>query len=108
MSKLKASISCELAQCHIAKGSLEHASSYLIDVLGAIEPRPLAHKAALELAEVCLKLNQNSQAVSVCLQLLDSDAPVHIRQKTLKVLSTAYNRQKNYDNAALALSGQWK
>jgi tetratricopeptide (TPR) repeat protein len=106
--KLKALISYELAQCHIAKGSLEHASSYLIDVLGAIEPGPLANKAALELAEVCLKLDQNSQAVSVCQQLLDSDTPAQIRQKTLKLLATAYYRQKNYDKAALALSGQWK
>lgn len=106
--KLKASISYELAQCHIAKGSLQHASSYLIDVLGAIESGPLAHKTALELAEVCLKLDQNSQAVSVCLQLLDSGAPAGIKQQTLRVLATAYNQQKNYDKAALALSGQWK
>ncbi len=106
--QLKASISFELAQCHIAKENLEHASSYLIDVLGAIEPGPFAHRAALELAEVCLKLNQNSQAISVCLQLMDSNASAQIRQKTLRVLATAYNQQKNYDKAALALSGQWK
>lgn len=105
---LKASISFELAQCHIAKGNLEHASSYLIDVLGDIEPGPLAHRAALELAKVCLKLDQNSQAISVCLQLLDSNPSAQIRKKTLRVLATAYNRQKNYDKAALALSGQWK
>jgi tetratricopeptide (TPR) repeat protein len=106
--KLKASISYELAQCHIAKGSLEQASSYLIEVLGDIEPGPLAHKAALELAQVCLKLDQNSQAISVCMQLLDSGTPDQVKQKTLKVLSTAYYQQKNYDKAALALSGRWK
>jgi tetratricopeptide (TPR) repeat protein len=106
--KLKASISYELAQCHIEKGDLEHAGSYLIDVLGAVESGPFAHKAALELAEVCLKLDRNSQAVSVCQQLLDSRPSAQIRQKTLKVLAMAYSRQKNYDKAALALSGQWK
>jgi tetratricopeptide (TPR) repeat protein len=106
--KLKASISFELAQCHIATGRLEQASSYLIDVLGAAEPGPLAHEAALKLAEVCLKLDRNSQAISVCLQLLDSGAPDQVRQKTLKLLSSAYYQQKNFDKAALALSGRWK
>jgi hypothetical protein len=42
------------------------------------------------------------------LQLLDSGLSAEIKQKTLNVLAAAYNQQKNYDKAALALSGQWK
>jgi len=86
---------------------LEFAHKNLTEILISAAPGPLAHEITLELAEVCLKLGQNSQTVSVCLQLLDSAISDQIKQKTLKVLATAYNRQKKYDDAALALFGQW-
>jgi hypothetical protein len=70
-------------------------------------PGPLAHEIAVTLAEVCLKLGQDSQAQSVCLQILNLNPSAQIKQEVLNILATAYNRQKNYDKAALALSGQW-
>ena len=106
--QLNAKISFELAQCYIAKGDLERARSSLSKILSIVEPGSLAQDAALELADVCLKLRQGSQTISVCLQLLDSDIPTEARQKALKMLAAAYNQQKNYDKAALVLSGQWK
>ena len=51
-------------------------------------------------------LYQYSQAITVCKQLLDSEISIQIRQKALKVQVAAYNYQKNFDNAALALVGQ--
>jgi len=54
-----------------------------------------------------LKLGQNSQAISVCSQLLDLGPAEQIKQKALNILATAYTRQKNYDRAALALTGRW-
>jgi hypothetical protein len=30
------------------------------------------------------------------------------KQEILKMLAAAYNQQKNYDKATLALSGRWK
>ena len=62
----------------------------------------------MELADVCLKLGRGSQAVSVCLQLLESDVSEQKKQEILRMLAAAYNQQKNYDKATLALSGQWK
>jgi len=107
-SQLNAKISFELVQCHIAKGNLEFARGSLSEILGVVEPGPLAQRAALELADVCLKLGRGPQTITVCLQLLDSDIPTEIKRKTLKMLAEAYNQQKNYDKAALALSGRWK
>jgi tetratricopeptide (TPR) repeat protein len=105
-SQLKIRVSFELANCYIAKGDLKFAHKMLTEILISTAPGPLAHEVALELAQVCLKLGQNSQTVSVCLQLLDSAVSARIKQKVLKVLAAAYNRQKKYDDAALALLGQ--
>jgi len=106
--QLKAKMSLELADCDIEKGNFEPAREKLTKILVAIEAGPLAHEITLKLADVCLELDQNSQAESICLQLLDMEPPEQIKQKTLTLLSTAYNQQKDYDRAALALLGQWK
>ena len=107
-SQLNAEISFELAQCHIAKGNLESARSGLSEILGAVEAGPLAQQTAMELADVCLKIGRGSQAVSVCLQLLESDVSELKKQEILRMLAAAYNQLKNYNKATLALSGQWK
>ena len=86
---------------------LELARDSFSEVLRIVEPGALAEKTALELADICLKLEQSSQSVSVCLQLLDSDVSPQTKQRTLNMLAEAYTQQKDYDKAALALSGQW-
>lgn len=106
-SQLKARISFGLTKCYIAKGNLELARANLTEILVLVEPGPFAHDIALELANVCLKLGQNSQAISVCSQLLDLEPSERIKQGALNILATAYTRQKNYDSAALALLGRW-
>ena len=106
--QLEAEISFELALCHLAKGDLERARSSLSRILSMVEPGPLAQEAAQALSDVCIKLDQNAQAISVCLRLLDSDPPIEIRQNALKTLAAAYRERKEYDKAALALSGQWE
>jgi tetratricopeptide (TPR) repeat protein len=106
--QLGAKISFELALCQIAKGDLEHARSRLSEILSVAEPGPLAQEAALALSDVCVKLDQDAQAVSVCLKLLDSNPPPETEHNALKTLAVAYEEQKEYDKAALALSGRWK
>ncbi len=105
--QLKAKLSFELAKCYIAKDNLELARKDLTKILVLIEPGPLAQEVALELADVCLKLGENSQAIYVCSQLLDSDPSEQIRQKTLSVLAMAYKQQKKYDKATLILLDKW-
>ncbi|MFC1633498.1 tetratricopeptide repeat protein [Planctomycetota bacterium] len=106
--QLNAKISFELALCHIAKGELEHARSGLSEILSVVESGPLARETAQVLSDVCLELDQDEQAISVCLKLLDSDLSTERKQHTLKTLATAYRERKEYDKAALALSGQWE
>ena len=103
----KVRVSFELAKCHLAKENLEPAREELTKILTFIEPGPLSHEIALELADVCLKLDQNSQTISICSQLLDLGPSEQIKQKALNILAEAHRRQKNYDKAALALMGKW-
>jgi len=106
--QLDAKISFELALCYIDKGELVNAQSCLSEMLGVVEPGPLVHEATQVLSDVCMKLGQDDQAISVCLKLLDSDPPVEVKQNALKTLAAAYRERKEYDKAVLALSGQWK
>ncbi len=105
-AQLKAKLSLELAKCSIAKGDLELAHRDLPEILVLVEPGPLAHEVNCELADVCLKLGQNSQTISICSQLLDSAPAAPIKQKASDLLATAYTRQRNYDRAVFALLGQ--
>lgn len=102
-TRLKARVSFELTKCYIAKGDFSRAQRSSTESLALVEPGPFAHEIALELANVCLKLGQNYQTISICSQLLDSGPADSIKQKTLYLLATAYSRQKNYDSATLAL-----
>jgi len=101
--RLKAEISFELTKCYIARNQLELAHKNLTEILVVVPPGPLAYEVSLKLAQTCLMLSQDSQAISVCSQLLDSAAPEQIKTEAAQMLATAYSRQKNYDKAALAL-----
>ena len=101
--RLKAEISFELTNCYIARNQLDLAHKKLTEILVVVPPGPLAYEVSLKLAQTCLMLSQDSQAISVCSQLLDSAAPEQIRTEAAQMLATAYSRQKNYDKAALAL-----
>ena len=107
-SQLKTRMSFELANCYIAKGDLNFAQKKLSSILISAAPGPLADEIKLRLAEVCLELGQSSQTVTICRQLLDSEVSAQIKQKSLEVLAAAYKQQKKFDNAALALLGQWQ
>ncbi|HIJ52542.1 MAG TPA: tetratricopeptide repeat protein [Planctomycetes bacterium] len=105
--QVKGRISFALAKCSIAEGNLGLARGDLAEILVLVEPGSLAHEIALELADVCLKLGQTAQTISICSQLLDLGPSALIKQKVLNILAEAYNRQKNYDRATLALLGRW-
>ena len=106
--QLEAQISFELALCQIDKGDLEGARSRLSEILSVVESGSLAQRTAQVLSDVCMKLDQDEQAISVCLNLLDSDPSEEIRQNTLTILARAYREQEEYDKAVLALLGQWE
>ncbi len=106
--ELSAQISFELAKCHIDQHNWRQAEKKLMEVLVVIKSGPLVNEATVTLANVCLQLERDTQTITLCRQLLDSDLSDDIRQRTTKLLVSAYNRQKDYNRAALALMGKLK
>jgi len=104
----KAEILFELSNCCIDKGDLNSAYENLSKSLVLAKDKLLTQKIALKLADVCLKLDKNSQTVFVCSQLLDLEPQERTKNEALKLMAYAYDQQKDYDNAALALLGQWE
>jgi tetratricopeptide (TPR) repeat protein len=100
---LKTQISFELSECYIEKGSLKLAQKKLSDILTLAESGPLTHEIAYRLADVYRQMGRDGQAISVCSKLLVLNPSDQIRQKTLDLMAMAYNSQKDYNKAALAL-----
>ena len=53
-------------------------------------------------------MGQESKTISICSHLLDSGPSDELREKTLLLLAKAYDKQQDYDRAALALLGRQK
>jgi tetratricopeptide (TPR) repeat protein len=106
--QLKAKISLALTHCYIDQGKNEQAHENLIETLAYVEPGPLANQTLYTLAETCLKLGYDSETISFCEQLLACEPSMQLKNKALNLLSTAYQRQKDYDKAATCLLGQYK
>ena len=104
---LNARISYELSLSLIEMGQLLKAQKELSNTLVTVDSGPWAHKIALTLAQVCLDLGQESQAVSVCQSVLKLGPEPLLLKQASELLATAYSNQKNYDKAAQALIGQW-
>jgi tetratricopeptide (TPR) repeat protein len=107
-AQLKAQILFELSECYKADGRLELARRNLSDVLVIAEKGELFDNASIELADVCKKQGRDSEAVSVCTQILNTEPKEEVKKKVLAILADAYRSQKDYDNALLALMGKWK
>lgn len=105
--KLKARVFFEMAECLDAEGELENARSKLTEILTFAQPGPFVHEVMLKLAEICLKLGQTDQTILICSQLLDLGPSAQIKQRASNILAAAYQQQKNYDKAAMALAGKW-
>ncbi len=105
-TQLNAQISLELANCYLANNDLERGRGSLSEVLRIAEPGELSQMAAKRMAIVCLDLGYNSQAVSVCRQLLDTDISNNMKSEVKAILAQALNKEKKYEEAALVLSAQ--
>ncbi len=104
--QLKAQISFELARCYRAEGKPQLARTRLVELLTIVEPGPMANEVSLELADAELELGQTGRTIALCSQLLEGRISASTRQSATELLAEAYNRQKNYDKAALALLGK--
>ncbi|MBN2454922.1 MAG: tetratricopeptide repeat protein [Sedimentisphaerales bacterium] len=105
--QLSAQIAFELANCYIEQEDWEQAERKLTEVLVTVDSGPLMNQATIALAQVCFELGRDAQTISICIKLLDSDLQEELKKKALKLLVATYNRQQDYDRAALALLGKW-
>lgn len=105
--ELKGKISLELAACYNTHGDFEKARGALSQTFALVEPGPLAQHIGCELARVCLHVNQPSQTISVCTQLLEYATSIPEKQEIQSLLAEAYRQQKQYDLAvSVLLKGQ--
>ena len=85
-------------------GDLDGARARLADLLPRIEAGPIAHRATIELAQICLRGGRNPQAITLCKDLLKSSCSEDIRQSARDALSRAYRLEKDYERAVVVLS----
>jgi tetratricopeptide (TPR) repeat protein len=105
---LNARLRLELSLNLIDKGDLAQAQDELSRTLVKVESGPLAHQIALTLAQVCLDLKQEDQAVSVCQSVLQLEPAPLLSLEVSELLAKAYTNQQNYEKAAQVLIKQWK
>jgi plasmid stability protein len=96
----------ELAHCLADSGDLEGARQMLTETLAKMEAGPAAHAAAIDLSEICMRNGHAAQAVGVCTELLKSKCAPEVRRKAQELLGAAYAREKDYQRAAMVLSGK--
>jgi tetratricopeptide (TPR) repeat protein len=106
--RLKADIVVEIARCGVSEGKFDLAKERLTEGLSMLEAGPQAQQVSLELAEVCMKLGENQQAITICNRLIDSTQSLEgqqtaedsIKRKASEILSSAYSKQLDLDRAA--------
>jgi hypothetical protein len=87
---------------------LDLAKDRLTEGLSLLEAGPEAQAVSLELAEVCLKLGEDQQAITICNRVIDSTqsgeerqtVDESLRRKASEILASAYSRQHDLDKAA--------
>lgn len=100
-----ARMTLQLARSMADGGDANLARETLCELLPKMEPGPLAHRTALDLAEACVRTEHNAQAITVCRELLKSPCSEEVRRNARAILGRAYVREKDYQRAAMALSG---
>ena len=101
--ELKGKVALELTACYRDQGQYEQARQVLSETFALVEPGPLAENIGGELARICLRVGQPTQAISVCSQLLQHATDAAARRSIQALLAEAYRGQKQYDQAVSVL-----
>ena len=104
--ELKGRVAIELAACYVNNDDIESARKTLSDAFALVGPGPLAQQIGQELAWMCLRVGQTSQAISVCSQLLEH-ASANEKPPVLNLLVGAYRKQGRYDLAMTAMLNRY-
>ena len=106
--ELKNQIRYERSECYIEQNQLDLAYRELANILEKTGYTSFGYKVACRLTDVCSQLGMDAEAMKISAELLNTDPPAPIKHKALALLAMIYNKQNNYDRAALVLMGQWK
>jgi len=93
-----------MAQGMAETGDTDDARAKLGLLVPRLENGPLAHRATVELARICLRGGRNVQAITLCRDLLKSSCSEDVRQSARDVLARAYRLEKDYERAVVVLS----
>lgn len=102
---LRAKLRIAQARCYRDAERLSEAYDILTEAPKMLSPGVSAQEAACELAEICLRIGKPVQAATVALAVLKSSPPDPQRSRARKTLAAAYLARRQYEKAAITLSG---
>lgn len=104
-ARIRSEMALQLARSQKALDNPAAARDVLCQALLRSEPGLPTVQLQCELADTCIKLGDNKQAVTICSQILAAKAPDEVRDRARNLLGAAHANQKQYDKAAKAFSG---
>ena len=105
-SNLRAQLSLELAECYLQNEELNPARNELNEAMQHLPVGVETQRAGFLLAKIAYLKQDNEQAKSLCLEVLDlgvEDEP--LRRQIYDLLGEIYTSEKAFDRAALAYAG---
>lgn len=103
---LRARVGLELARCHRDLEDYEAARQLLTEILPLLREESSLWPTQLLLAKICLKLEEPDQAIRAAQPVRDSAASERLRRRASRILGEALLMKKEYEKAALALTGR--
>jgi tetratricopeptide (TPR) repeat protein len=104
-ARIRSEMALQLARSQKAMDNPAAARDMLCQALLHSEPGLPTALLQCELADICITLGDNKQAVTICSQILASSVPDDVRNRARNLLGAAHTNQKQYDKAAKAFSG---
>jgi tetratricopeptide (TPR) repeat protein len=98
-------LTLELARCRQAAGDLGAARRLMSEALGRLPTDRQNQAAACDLADLCLRVGDPAQAITLTTEVLRSSCPPAVRKRASEILGSAYLAQRDYERAGLAYSG---
>ena len=101
--QIRGQILVELSRCCVDTGDLKDARKWLLEALPRLEAGKANWEATIELAEICLKLGNPKQGVSLARELMKSPCDKAIRQRAMDILVRGHVSQQDYQGAVDAM-----
>jgi len=103
-ARLQALIAVERGRCLREGGDLQAARQCMSEALGRLPAGPAAHAVSLELASICMAMDEPEQAIVFAREVLRGKGSEELRRRALETLGRAYLRQRAYEKAVRTLA----